>query len=307
MEILIPTYNRREPLLKNLNELVGLICDEAPRTKIIISDNASTDGTDHSVNEFIRENENVNIRYFRNAKNIGLEENAVKVLSLATEDYIMFLGDDDYIPKGYLKYCFKSLSQPETVGAIMPSKLSLFEGEVPEFKKSMATNQVFPPGFESALSASHIANQMSGMVLYNPPDLLKAYHACGYRSIYLFIYFLTYNMLRYKTVLAFEYSVFVTTFNKKDWAYNEIGLLDEVFQAYYPFDKELGNDRVNLLLLKFTKIQGWRFGIVIKKPYASFKRFKRLQTNLNRGFKFKALLFVQFVREYLFLMRKIIN
>ncbi len=303
MEILIPTYNRRESLLKNLNELVGFICDEAPRTKIIISDNASTDGTDHSVNEFIRENENVNIRYFKNAKNIGLEENAVKVLSLATEDYIMFLGDDDFLEKGYLAFCESTIHSNPKIGSVIPAKVSLYPDGSLSKKSINPISTHYKSGLSSAIEISHWASQMSGLVLFNPTKLLDGYLASNYKSIYLFIYFFTHNILEYESVLANSYTIKVTTFNKKDWSYNKQGLLDEVFNAYYPFLERVGDKGVSCLIERFVIMHGWRFGIKPTNPFYSLNQLIHVLKSTKNIKGLKRRIVVQFIRTYFYLIR----
>ncbi len=104
LDILIPTYNRSKFLIKNLEQL-SIIISRFPSENIgiIISDNASTDETGKAVEEFIQNNPSVKIRYHRQKENIGFTRNFISVLSLSKANYILTLGDDDYIDERYLK------------------------------------------------------------------------------------------------------------------------------------------------------------------------------------------------------------
>lgn len=46
----------------------------------------------------------------------------------------------------------------------------------------------------------------------------------------------------------------VTVFNDKDWGYNDIGVLDEVFKSYLAFRKAISEDQVRDLLIRFSVI-----------------------------------------------------
>ena len=90
ISICIPTYNRKNLLKKAIESAMRQDYDDI---EIIISDNASNDGTDETIKEF---NEQLNLKYYRNTTNIGPLLNYKKcVYEYATGDYILFLSDDD--------------------------------------------------------------------------------------------------------------------------------------------------------------------------------------------------------------------
>lgn len=304
IEVLIPTYNRRESLEKNLKDLISYIKSEAPKTSIFISDNASDDGTEEMVRKIIHSNSDVKVRYCRNEQNIGLEQNAVNCLKNASAEYVLFLGDDDYLVKGYLAYCIEQLGRADKkIGAIMPSKKSITYYDERCVSKIDRTNEYHDQGIETAISISHYASQMSGLVLYKPEEIINSYLSSGYRSIYLFIYFFTCNLLKYPSIMAFQYPVSVMTSNKKDWSYNDIGLFDEVFKAYYPYERLVGKRNLNRMIINFVRIHGWRFGIEVYRPFHSLKKFYFLVKMIDGRGLLKRRLFIQFLKEYFVRMK----
>jgi glycosyltransferase involved in cell wall biosynthesis len=84
LSICIPTYNRL-PFLKWTLEKTAA---DFPQAKIIVSDNASTDGTKDA---------ELPGRYMRQQTNIGAFPNMRAALLAASTKYCVFLGDDDYL------------------------------------------------------------------------------------------------------------------------------------------------------------------------------------------------------------------
>lgn len=92
----IPTYNR----LATLRRAVQSVLDQTFRDfELIISDNASTDGTA----EFVNSLRDPRIRYIRNAENLGMMRNFNRCLKSFTGIYCGFLGSDDYWLPGFLE------------------------------------------------------------------------------------------------------------------------------------------------------------------------------------------------------------
>ena len=92
LEILIPTYNRREHLQRTLTQLTA---PESPvrSCSITILDNASTDGSADLIKEFAAKNPN--IKHIRHEKNIGGNGNITRAFELARKPYVWVVCDDD--------------------------------------------------------------------------------------------------------------------------------------------------------------------------------------------------------------------
>lgn len=97
ISICIPTYNRASYLEINLKQLFinwQELTDKSD-VEIIISNNASTDGTDAIVQQFV--DLGLPIRYFSNEKNLGADGNFYNSYQNATGKYVWIFGDDELL------------------------------------------------------------------------------------------------------------------------------------------------------------------------------------------------------------------
>lgn len=99
LSIVIPTYNRADFIRDCLDSIVSQFDDEAngarvgDQMEIVISDNASTDGTAEVVKEYM--GTYPNITYSRNVENLGFDRNFLNVIAHAKGTYCLSIGDDD--------------------------------------------------------------------------------------------------------------------------------------------------------------------------------------------------------------------
>ena len=159
-------------------------------------------------------------------------------------------------------------------------------------------HKIFQPGYETLLRLSHFGHQMSGLVVKRE-NLAKVYLARPeWRNPYLFIFFLSYNQLLYSGVYAPSYKAIINNYNQKDWSYNEIGLLDEVFKSYYYLKESLGRKKLNHLLLKFVLMHSYR--INFRKGYGFvLKQWNSISKNAIGTEGFKTPLLRLLTKEYL--------
>jgi glycosyltransferase involved in cell wall biosynthesis len=89
---------------RHIGDAVRSVIDQDfDRLELLISDNASTDGTAELCHEFCRSDPRV--RYYRNAQNIGLVPNFNSVLHVARGTYFKWIGDDDRLERSYVSRC----------------------------------------------------------------------------------------------------------------------------------------------------------------------------------------------------------
>ncbi|MFH1968265.1 MAG: glycosyltransferase family 2 protein [bacterium] len=96
LSIAIPTYNRAEFLENLLNNIMPQAKELEGSVEVCISNNSSTDNTKEVIVKFQSKYPNL-IKYSENNKNLGVDENIIKVLEMCSGDFIWTLGDDDSI------------------------------------------------------------------------------------------------------------------------------------------------------------------------------------------------------------------
>jgi len=107
LSISIPTYNRGSILKKTLSLLVQE--EGFDNIQLVVSDNHSSDETEDIVKEF--QEKYSNVKYHRNDRNIGLEENIKKVIELSDGEFVKVLNDYTYFEKGKLSILIQYVQQ----------------------------------------------------------------------------------------------------------------------------------------------------------------------------------------------------
>lgn len=106
-----PVYNGGEELSRALG---SLLAQDYPALEIVISDNASTDGTQDVCEQLAQTRPNV--RYHRNRENIGGIANFVKLLDYAGGKYFVWAAHDDFWTHDYISTLVQLLeAQPDAV------------------------------------------------------------------------------------------------------------------------------------------------------------------------------------------------
>ena len=86
-----------------------------PADEILIADDCSTDNTREIAQDYVQRYPEL-IRYISNEHNMGIVGNFNKAVSLATSDYICFLGADNRFRSDYLKKTAEILDHEGTTG-----------------------------------------------------------------------------------------------------------------------------------------------------------------------------------------------
>ena len=87
----VPVNNSERYLREALD---SVLAQDYPRLEILISDNASTDGTGEIARQYAESDRRV--RYWRNSENIGAVRNFGRVLAEASGKYFTWLASDDF-------------------------------------------------------------------------------------------------------------------------------------------------------------------------------------------------------------------
>jgi glycosyltransferase involved in cell wall biosynthesis len=119
----MPVYNSERVLRAALDSLRA---QSYQQFEIVISDNASTDGTAEICREYAALDSRV--KYFRNEHNIGAIRNFRRVLDLSTGKYFTWASADDERPARAIEECVDALErEPESVMAHGPVEAMLPE------------------------------------------------------------------------------------------------------------------------------------------------------------------------------------
>jgi len=102
----LPVYNGD----KYLNLAIdALLAQTYPNLELIISSNASTDGTDEICEKYARADKR--IRFYRNDSNIGAARNFNRVFELSSGKYFMWASHDDIWHPNYIAKCVNALEE----------------------------------------------------------------------------------------------------------------------------------------------------------------------------------------------------
>jgi abequosyltransferase len=110
LTIAIPTY-RRCNLLCELLTVLAPQFQGRPDVELLVSDNASPDGTAQVVQRFI--DEGLSVSYHRHPENIGPDANFVSCFHLARGKYFWLFSDDDILVPGALAEILYYISRQE--------------------------------------------------------------------------------------------------------------------------------------------------------------------------------------------------
>lgn len=96
LTIAIPTYNRKKLLKRALDSIIPQVNS---KVEILVSDNASEDGTEEMITESFPM-----IRYIKNETNMGADYNFLQCYREARGKYVILFGSDDRFAEGALAY-----------------------------------------------------------------------------------------------------------------------------------------------------------------------------------------------------------
>ncbi len=228
LDILIPTYNRVKALEKNVLMLVSYI-DRVHRStdiniRVIISNNKSEDDTNVAIDRIIKMRDDVIL--LNQKENIGLEGNAVYLLSISNAKYVMYLGDDDYLEYDYFREVLTQISSAK-YGCIIPSFVAKTIDNKIVSARGVGEKCKYKAGMEAILKASLLGHQLSGIVFLRDATLENYLKKTELRNIYLFISFVGFNAARGNVLMLGYYPVTVTMGEKKYWGYGDDCLFSE--------------------------------------------------------------------------------
>ncbi len=106
--IALPVYNGAETLAPVIEAVLGQTCSDL---ELLLSDNASTDGTEEICRSYARTDSRV--VYHRHAENIGLLNNFGSAARRARGTYLRWIGDDDSLEPDYVSQILHAFAEDE--------------------------------------------------------------------------------------------------------------------------------------------------------------------------------------------------
>lgn len=107
LAVCVPTYNRARFLGPLLDGFLAQIDSED--VQIVVSDNASTDGTDELLSAYAAKYGNV--KWVRSPQNLGPDRNYLRVVEAADAEYCWLFGSDDIPGTGAVRAVLEGLSR----------------------------------------------------------------------------------------------------------------------------------------------------------------------------------------------------
>jgi abequosyltransferase len=128
LSICIPTFNRKEHLSTSLEALFRELPPSLRSVvEVVVSDNASSDGTEGVLRELHAAHPEIRFRYCRQHENTGATRNIEFLVGEAMGEFIYLLSDDDMVLPGAVASILAIIRENPGIRAICPKATPLVE------------------------------------------------------------------------------------------------------------------------------------------------------------------------------------
>ena len=124
--LIVPTCNRAH----TLRLVAPSYFQQAGVSEIIFVNDAGTDDTPAVIEQLSKDNPDVKTRLLTNAQRLGASESRNVGVREASNPYILFCDDDEYLEPGYAHVCLRKLTELNA-GAVSGRRIYLEPGESP--------------------------------------------------------------------------------------------------------------------------------------------------------------------------------
>lgn len=163
ISICIPSYNRPESLLYLLNNIEHQNC--ADIEIIICEDHSPKRQEVHSVVKNFSESTKLKVQYYENQTNLGYDKNIRELITKATGDYIIFMGDDDAFIKDKLNQFITFLKKHDDLGYVLKTHVFIHKDGKEELFKYFDKDTFFEPGASSVSTLFRKSVLISGFCI----------------------------------------------------------------------------------------------------------------------------------------------
>ncbi len=144
LSICIPTFNRANHLADCLNSLIISKQNTKNDFEICVSDNNSTDNTEKVVKNAQKK---VLIKYIKNNSNIGFPGNCIKVVEMASGEFVWIIGDDDLILPDAINKVLHLIKNNSNIDFFYLNSFHLDKNYLDKYPRPFDTNNL-PHGME---------------------------------------------------------------------------------------------------------------------------------------------------------------
>lgn len=158
----MPVYNGERHIRETIEFLLRQTYTDF---ELIVSDNASTDGTQGICEKYMAMDSR--IRYHRNKENIGAQANYNAVFLRARGAYFKWASSNDICDPRFLEACVRQLDARSDAVLAYPRTRLLFgdAGATEEYQERVHVNQVRPcERFRDFLENNDLNNMMNGLI-----------------------------------------------------------------------------------------------------------------------------------------------
>lgn len=123
----LPVYNGERFIAESID---SVLAQDYGNLELIVSDNASTDGTPEICQAYAARD--ARVRYYRNATNVGIAANFNRLFALGEGEYFKWHAADDLLGPGYLKLCVEVLDTDPSAVLVTPrTRMVAADGATP--------------------------------------------------------------------------------------------------------------------------------------------------------------------------------
>ena len=142
ISVIVPVYNGEKTIKQCLD---SILAQTYKNYEIVVINDGSIDNTENIVLNYINENKNVAIKYFKQ-KNMGVACARNNGIQKATGDYIAFLDSDDFWIKTKLEYQMSYLESNPDIGLFCTKIGTAHSSQIKEinFLKMLFKSYIYP-------------------------------------------------------------------------------------------------------------------------------------------------------------------
>lgn len=166
ISVCIPAYNRSIELPSLLD---SIFAQDYPDFEVVICEDKSPQREEiRNIVEHYKSRYPQQIAYFENSENLGYDGNLRHLISQATGDYCLFMGNDDLMCPGALSVVAEVIDRHPNVGVVLRS-YAAFDGtpdKVSQVFRYFDSERFFPAGADTVVTFYRRSVVISGMVIH---------------------------------------------------------------------------------------------------------------------------------------------